>query len=314
MRDPKKAPSSRLSSWIVISMLGMVAIPAALTQHTVRVSSVVDVHVPNPSPFGYTVSLLLFLVPILVIGLWFLPQEGVEFSKKAFWWTVGLLFPVGAALDFFFARFFLLFPNRAATLGVLAPALGGGVPLEEYLFYFLGFLAVLLTYIWLDEYWLRAYTVDSEQRADFRRLLQFHPESLLLAAVLVVSGILFKRSFPGGHPGFPGYFVFLTLTALLPSSVLLPAARSVVNWRAFSLTFFTILLTSLLWEATLGVPYGWWDYQKNHMVGVEITAWAGLPIEAVLVWIVVNYMTVLVYEILKRWKSSRRSARQAFLA
>jgi hypothetical protein len=31
----------------------------------------------------------------------------------------------------------------------------------------------------------------------------------------------------------------------------------VINWRALSLTLFIILPTNLLWEATLGVPYGW---------------------------------------------------------
>ena len=51
--------------------------------------------------------------------------------------------------------------------------------------------------------------------------------------------------------------MFLVLTAMLPSSALLPMAWEVINWRAVSLTMFTMLLTSLLWEATLAVPYGW---------------------------------------------------------
>ena len=296
-------------------MLLMVAVPAALTLHTVRVSAVVDVAVPNPSPYGYTVSLLLFLVPILVVGLWFLPREDVVVSKHAFWWTIGLLFPLGAVLDFFFAQMFLQFPNAGATLGIRAPALGGGVPVEEYLFYLFGFAANLLMYVWMDEFWLRAYTVPAEapERSGFDRLLRFHPASAALGLVLLLGGILYKRLVPGAHPGFPGYFVFLVVSALVPSAVLFPAARPVVNWRAFSLTFFLLLLTSLLWEATLGVPYGWWGYRREHMLGVEIRAWAGLPIEAVLVWLVVTSMTVMVYEVIKRWKSSGRTARVAFL-
>ena len=63
--------------------------------------------------------------------------------------------------------------------------------------------------------------------------------------------------------GFPGYFVFLVVGALGPSSALFSSAVPVVNWRAFSLVLFVILLTSLLWEATLGVPYGWWGYQPG---------------------------------------------------
>jgi len=113
--------------------------------------------------------------------------------------------------------------------------------------------------------------------------------------------------------GFPGYFVFLALTALTPSAALLPTARPVINWRAFSLTLFILLLTSLLWEATLALPYSWWGYQPSQMIGLGVTAWAGLPIEAVCVWIAVTYMTVIVYEIVKRWKASGKSARSAFL-
>lgn len=310
MTDRKKT-----GAWTVLAMLGMIALPAALTLHTVRVSSVVDVHVPNSSPYGYTVSLLLFFVPIALIGLWFLPREGVEVSQRAFWWTIGLLFPVGAVLDFLFAHEFLNFRNTAATLGIRAPALGGGVPVEEYLFYLLGFVSVLLMYVWMDEFWLSAYSVpaDSPERYDFDRLLRFHPASALVGVVLLVSGVLFKRFHPGADPGFPGYFVFLVVSALGPSAILFPMARPVVNWRAFSLTFFFLLLTSLLWEATLGVPYGWWGYQRAHMLGIEIRAWAGLPIEAVLVWMAVTYMTVMVYEIAKRWTSSGRTARAAFL-
>ena len=310
--NPPTAP--RQSFWLVIAMLGMLSLPAALTLHTVRVSAAVDVSARNPSPYGYTVSLLLFIIPVLVIGLWFLPQEGIRVSQKSFWRTIAILFPVGAALDFFLARYFFTFPNPEATLRIKAPALGGGVPVEEYLFYFTGFLAVLLMYIWLDEYWLSAYTVpgDAQNRSEFKRLLRFHPESLLLAVILIGAAIAYKKLFSPDPAGFPGYFTFLVLTAMLPSAAIFPAARPVVNWRAFSLTFFFILLTSLLWEATLAVPYGWWRFQAPQMMGLGITAWAGLPVEEVVVWITVTYTTVLVYEIVKRWQASGKAAGHAF--
>src|SRR5947208_8700375 len=95
-RDGRPGPKGGFG--LVAAMIAMVAAPAALTLHTVQVSSVVDVSQKNPSPFGYTVSLLLFAVPIVGIGFWFVPEEGVRISKSAFWWTIGLLFPVGAAL------------------------------------------------------------------------------------------------------------------------------------------------------------------------------------------------------------------------
>jgi hypothetical protein len=303
----KSQPSPRASSWLVLAMFFLIAIPAAITLHTVRISA------QNPTPHGYTVSLLLFIVPIVAIAFWFLPLEGIQVSRKAFWWTIGLLFPLGASLDFFFARYFFYFPNVQATLGIKAPALGGGVPLEEYIFYLTGFLAVLLIYIWLDEYWLSAYSVpnDSAGRIDFKRLLTFHPQSVVLAIFLILAAILYKRNY--GGPGFPGYFTFLVLGALVPSSMFLPTARPVINWRAFSLTMFMIVLISLLWEATLAVPYGWWNFRDEQMIGIRITAWSRLPVEEIFVWVTVTYATVIVYEIFKRWKASGRKLAQALM-
>ena len=97
------APSPRLSSWIVAAMFGMIAVPAYFTLHTARVSSPGIPISPNPSPYGYTVSLLLFIIPIIVIAFWFIPREEIKISRKAFWWTIGILFPLGALLDFLFA-------------------------------------------------------------------------------------------------------------------------------------------------------------------------------------------------------------------
>lgn len=307
--------SPRSSAYLVAAMLGMIALPAALTLRTVRVSSVIDVSTPNPSPYGYTVSLLLFIVPIVSIAFWLVPSERVKISKSSFLRTIAILFPMGVILDFFFAHLFLKFPNPDATLHITAPAIGGGVPIEEYVFYFTGFIAVLLLYIWLDEYWLAAYTIPAHdpQRTNFKRLLQFHPASLLLAVALIAGAIAYRHLFAPDLPGFPGYFTFLVLSALGPSTALLPSALPVINWRAFSLTLFIILLTSLLWEATLGVPYGWWDYQPSQMMGLNVTAWNHLPIEAICVWIAVTYATVIVYEIVKRWQSSGKKARHAFL-
>lgn len=187
-------PAASLTAFrLVLAMLGMIALPAALTLHTVR-APLPPAAAPDASPYGYTVSLLLFIVPILTIGLWFVPREGVKISQRAFVRTIAILFPMGAALDFFFARSFFTFPNPGATLRITAPALGGGVPAEEYVFYFTGFVAVLLMYIWLDEYWLAAYSIsaDARERAHFDRLLRFHPQSLVWAVVLIGAAIFYR--------------------------------------------------------------------------------------------------------------------------
>lgn len=300
---------------VTVAMLVMVIVPAALTLHSVHSSAVKSDYSPDASPYGYTISLLLFIVPSLAIVFWFLSRESLKISKRSFLWTIGLLFPLGGVLDFFFARFFFYFPNPAATIGLRAPALGGGVPLEEYAFYLLGFIATLLLYIWMDEYWLAAYSIPAhaEKRITFDRLLRFHPWSLLLAVVLISAALLYQKYVLRIPGRFPGYFIYLVLFALLPSTALLPEARPVINWRALSLTMFILLVTSLLWEVTLALPYGWWNFREEQMLGIRITAWSFLPIEEVYVWIAVTYSTVTVYEIVKRWKGSGRSISHAFL-
>jgi hypothetical protein len=313
LRNPGQPSTSGSGSgaWVVLAMLAMIAVPAALTLHTVKSSAfrpLNEIVAGDPSPYGYTVSLLIFVVPIILIAFWFLPQEHIRISKRAFWWTIGILFPLGAALDFFLAQFFFRYPNPGATLRIAAPALGRPVPVEEYLFYFTGFLAVLSIYVWLDGYWLKAFAMpeDDAQRTSFGRLLGFHAGSLILAIALVGGGIVYRRLAQPGVPGFPGYFTFQVLGALLPSMALYRAVHRVINWRALSLTLFMILLISLLWEATLAIPYGWWSYQPTAMLGLYIRAWDGLPIEAVFLWIAVTYLTVLVYETIRCWHASGR--------
>src|SRR5437660_804834 len=178
----------------------------------------------------------------------------------------------------------------------------------------LALVAVLLIYVWLDEYWLLAYNVPDypAEAKKLRRLLQFHPTSLVLGLALIVLAIAYKK-LVSHSPGFPGYFTLLVAGGIVPAVSFFPSARPVINWRALSLTLFIILLVSLFWEATLAVPYGWWGYQQQQMMGLFIGAWAGLPIEAVCVWIAVTYATVIVFEVIKLWQASERPLKDAFL-
>lgn len=314
----KIVASPRFAFWFVVGLLAIISLPVALTLSSIRDSAlrpIDEVIATNPTPYGYTISLLIFVVPIVLIAFWFIPRQDIHISKRAFWWTIGILAPLGGALDFFFAQFFLTFPNPHATIGVPAPALGHWVPIEEYCFYLTGFLTVLLLYLWLDGYWLHAYSVPEldVRRIAIDRLIGFHPDSVAVTALAIGFALIYKKLFTNSEPGFPGYFIFLAISVLLPSMVLFPKVQRVINWRAFSLTLFMIVLTSLLWEATLAMPYGWWGYQHTAMMGIYIRAWGGLPVEAVFVWLAVTYATVILYESVKCWKSSGRSARSAFL-
>ena len=309
--------SPTICALIVVAMLTMIVIPAAITLHSVRIAAPPIPLSQGSTPHGYTISLLLFIVPITFIAIWFLPSEGLRIPQRAFWWTMGILVPLGCLLDFVFAQWFFDDPNVGATLGIPAPALGRPVPFEEYVFYLTGFLAVLLLYVWLGEFWLATYNVidyPSEAKR-VRRLLHFHPTSLILAAVLIGAAWFYKKhlALPEDQAGFPGYFIFLVVGAFLPAVSFFPVARRFINWRALSLTLFFMLLVSLLWEATLAVPYQWWGFQHKQMIGFFIGAWSGLPIEEVCVWIAVTYATAIIFEVVKVLLASERPVRRALL-
>lgn len=293
----------------------MVVLPAALTLLQVAEPRPGIDPTSNPTPLGYTWSLLLFLVPLLVLAVWLLRTPGYSLARRSFWRTLVILVPLGIVLDLLFGTTFFVFPNREATLGIDIPSVGGSVPLEELVFYVTGFIVVLLLYIWGDEYWLGAYNVQdySAESAKVTRLLQFDVRALALGALLLGGALLYKKVFSEVPSGFPWYFTYLLAAAIVPSMGLYRSVAGFINWRAFSITFFFMLLVSLLWEATLGVPYGWWNYNHDMMVGVFVDAWSELPMEAVLVWLAVTYTSVIVYEAMKIWQASGKSVKDVLL-
>jgi hypothetical protein len=58
------------------------------------------------------------------------------------------------------------------------------------------------------------------------------------------------------------------------------------------------VLISIIWEVTLALPRGYWNYQHAAMIGIFIPVWAQLPIEAVTVWIFCT-LVIMVYEFVK---------------
>ena len=271
----------------------------------------------SSTPYGYTVSLLLFVIPIAFIAGWLLPNEELKLPKRIFGLTLIILVPLGCLLDIVFAQWFFYYPNAGATLGIRAPAFGRPVPIEEYVFYFTGFLVDSSSVRVVGEFWLAAYNVIDYpgEAKNVRRLLQFHPTSLTLAVVLIGAAWFYKKhcALPADQAGFPGYFTVLVVGGLLPAVSFFPVARRFINWRALSLTVFFMLLVSLVWDATLAVPYNWWNFQHHQMTGLFIGAWSGLPIEEIGVWIAVTYATVIMFEVIKVVLASERSVRETLL-
>jgi hypothetical protein len=295
-------PNPRQSQSLVFLLLAMFVVPAAITLSSVRVER--PPFVPGavePTPYGYTISLLLWILPAVVIGLWLIPHERLVVPKKAFAITCGVTTLLGATLDFLFAHTFFNFPNPGATLGIPGPALGGPVPIEEYVFYLSGAIVLLLVYIWMDEYWLRAYCARDTR--PLVGILGFHWPPVALGLALIAAATIYKNYFTA-TPGLPGYFIFLMLVNVIPCALFLPAVTPKINWRAFTSALFFVLLTSILWEATLAIPYGWWGYKPGPMIGIFIDAWTGLPIEATLLWIVFSYVEIILYVVVREWLAS----------
>jgi hypothetical protein len=311
---------------VLLAMIAVVVIPAVFTLNTVKLPLAGSDVQQNPTPLGYSVSLLIYLVPVVSLFWWFSRryEYRLDYRRSAYRWTLGTLIPVGFLLDTVFGYAFLTFENRQATLtGIpLFPALNfssgqfvSHIPIEEFVFYTLGFMAILSVYVWCDEYWLDRYNVPDYDipPGPNRGLPPFIAQvqirtPLLISAGLVAAAWYYKKflATPMAQDGFPSYFTFLVLASLLPSILLFRSTRRFINWRAVSFTVFWVVLTSLIWEATLAAPYGWWGYQPFHMAGLFVGAWFRLPIEAVLLWVSATFTTVMVFETFKILISMKR--------
>lgn len=302
------------SFYVVFAIAAALIVPASIALRSVVHPAILQATSDNPTPLGYTWSLALFIIPIGVLAWWFGRRPDLKFPRKAFWRTIAVLAPLGFALDLLFGNAFFIFPNKAATLGCSVPGLGGAIPIEEFIFYLTGFMLVLLSYIWCDEYWMAAYNVPDYKEAarDITRIVRFHFASVVLGVVLIAAAVLYRKFVSNTSEGFPWYFIYLVCVSLVPSAGFFCTAQRFINWRAFSFTFFLLLLMSLLWEVTLALPYGWWEYRSNSLIGLHIGAWSGLPIEAVCVWLAVSFTTVITYEVIKIWKALGTRALEAF--
>jgi hypothetical protein len=312
-RSEKKRPLEAFQ--VAFLVLALIVVPAAFTLNTVQHPGRLEIGVEDPTPLGYSVSLLLFLMPLAALGAWFARRRDLHLVRRAFWRTIAVLVPLGFVLDLLFGNAFFTFPNRTAVIGLYLPAVGEPIPVEEFVFYLSGFFVVLLTYIWADEYWLAAYNLPDYEKgvAGLPRIVGFHWPSLAVGAGLLAAAVVYKKVFSQSPDGFPWYATYLIAVSIVPSVGFFRTAQPFINWRAFIFTSLFILLISLLWEATLGVPYGWWGYRPAAMMGFGIGAWSGLPLEAVCVWLAVSYTTVICYEVVKIWMAMGRPARSAFL-
>jgi len=295
------SPTPRQSVALIVMMVLLIAVPMAITLHTVKLpAKPIILTSDGASPHGYTVSLLLWITPIVAMLVWLIPRGHLRIPRDAFFLTMAVMFPMGWAIDFFFASRFFSFPNTSATMGIRLPVMGGTVPIEEMIYYFIAPMATLLLYIWFDEYWLRAYHVPPRIPG---KLIKLHWGAFILGLLLIIAGILIKKV--SGTAGFPGYYTLAIVMGFVPVSFFMPACRANFNWRAFSATLFFTVLVASLWEVTMATPYGWWLYSHDQMLGFFIRGWSGLPVEEPLVWIALSVSTIMSFETVKVWRMRR---------
>lgn len=200
---------SRQPFQVVLAIAALLIVAAILTLRTVAHPALLQPSSDNPTPLGYTWSLLLFIIPIAALAWWFASRPDLKFPRAAFWRTIAVLAPVGFLLDLLFGNAFFVFPNQPATLGIDIPARGGSIPIEEFVFYLTGFMLVLLSYIWCDEYWIAAYNVPDYEAATkgMQRIVHFHFASVILGLVLIAGAVVYRKLFSGASAGFPWYFI-----------------------------------------------------------------------------------------------------------
>ena len=120
--------------------------------------------------------------------------------------------------------------------------------------------------------------------------LAFRNVSIALSSCIALQYFL-SNSF-----SFPEYLSFLLIVCIGILSFMWTSAQAYINWRALSTIMHIVVLISIIWEVTLAARYAWWGYQPKALIGIYITAWNHLPIEAVNVWLLVTFVCATLYE------------------
>jgi hypothetical protein len=247
----------------------------------------------------YTLSLLIWILPIIVLSIFFVIKRILTPEKiAALSITVTALAGVGCVLDLLFAHMFFTFPDSSMIIGFKI----ADIPVEEFVFYITGFWFVLFLYVYGDEYWLKRYNVPDGRyvryRTRLKRMLFLNTRGIVTGIFLIAAGCMVKLFLnPGGLP-IPGYFIFLVVLAYTPTILFYRVTRKFINWPAFIVSLLLTVLLSVIWEVTLAIPRGYWGYQNGAMLGIFIGVWNELPVEAVTVWVFCS-LVILVYEFLK---------------
>jgi lycopene cyclase domain-containing protein len=259
----------------------------------------------------YTISLLLWIAPVVGISIFFHFNKTLKSVQlKALVLNLIIFAGIGFVLDLAFAHRFFTFPDPAMTLGIKIR----NIPVEEFLFYLFGFWFIVFFYAFNDEFFLRKYNKDDRHYINYARRIKkmlvvfCKPWHCFLFVTVLAGFVLLKHRINPAGPILPGYLIFLSISAYVPFIFFWRLTRTFVNVRALVLVVTLTSLISIIWEVTLALPRGYWNYNHDYMLGIFIHVWDSLPIEAVTVWIFCS-LIILCYEYTKICLHRRNLAR-----
>jgi hypothetical protein len=271
---------------------------------------------------GYTASLALAGFPLVPLLFWLRAGgEARAIQRRAFALTALVVVPFWTVLDVLLANSFFTFDNPGATIGVNIPGWTPGegwesnIPIEELAFYLLSCLTMVLIYAWTSERWFGVY---DEPASAYRQhaaqcIRNIKPDGRKIAYVTALFLVVLAYKKLGVHEyreGFPWYALVLLGGALLPNYTVYPAISRFINKQAMLFTMTVVVLLSLLWEVTLGLPEKWWGYQPEPMMGIFVQPWSGLPIEGFFLWLIAGWGNVVLFEFFRLVLHSGRPGRE----
>jgi hypothetical protein len=289
---------------------------------------------PYDAASGYTKSLLLLLLPLVFLVVWYVRSRDalqLRIIMKAVLRNVLASALVWIILDIFLANLLFQFPNNNAHV---LPLVWGyswtgqctslwtlfnlecyprNIPLEEFLFYLGGAALLTMMYMWSAEDFFAAYSLPRKEYEEEAKkvgpLVKWNKTLIALGLVVLVTGIIVKKLAPwhSYHEGWPYYFFAELLIVFVPLTALYTQVRRFTNNRAFLFVIVLHILVSLVWEGTLALPYGWWNYHMPAMIGVVAVPWSKLAIEACGLWLTVAWAVMFTYEATKIKALSGRS-------
>lgn len=264
----------------------------------------------------YFTSLLFWLVPTVMLLPRFLHYTDPGGRRRtAIRIAIFQILALGIVLDFVLGRYVLQFDTVNRQHYVLWIR---DVPLEEMLFYAMAPIAILMVYAWCDEFWVAEYNPVKRRlaAAAANTPLVLSMRALALGVVLEAVGLYLKHRWDPAGPAVPFYYTFLVIGVFVPLWFFFESVAPLVNWRAFGVTTLYVLFTSLVWEATLALPRGWWGYQPRGMIGYFVGAWssktASFPLEAAIVWVCAPFSCIFMYEAVKHRQYRKRPSKAVF--